>query len=383
MVHINKFYFSCFIAIIMLYFYSNGLTQTGKNTLFSGINDVYNIKFDSAEIKFKQYILENPKDPAGYFFSGMIIWWKINLNKNDEIYDNIFIQKARETIRICDEILDKNPRDFSALFFKGGIIGYRGLIKSLRNSWLQAAEDGKHALNLLQEAIEIEPSNKDALLGIGIYNYFAEFVPEKYPLIKPLMIIFPSGDKVKGLLQIKESSINAVYAKTESIYILAYINLMYEKNFAEAEIYSKQLIDLYPDNPIFEKYLYSSYTGQGKYVESLTGWEKIIAKSNENKVGYNNKGLLRESYYYCALSNLKLGEFDKTKEYLDKCETLNNEIDNEDTSFKVFTILMKGMLFDKLDKREEAVLCYKRVLDMKNFSNSHDEAEKLLERPYK
>ncbi|MBK9229172.1 MAG: hypothetical protein IPL67_19460 [Ignavibacteria bacterium] len=60
----------------------------------------------------------------------------------------------------------------------------------MRENWFGAAEDGKEALNLLQEAYNLNPLNKDVIFGVGIYNYFAEYVPEVYPVVKPPMLIF-------------------------------------------------------------------------------------------------------------------------------------------------------------------------------------------------
>ncbi len=45
------------------------------------------------------------------------------------------------------------------MFYKGGALGYRGLVRSLRESWLKAAEDGREALNLLQKAYDINKNN--------------------------------------------------------------------------------------------------------------------------------------------------------------------------------------------------------------------------------
>lgn len=94
---------------------------------------------------------------------------------------------------------------------------------------MNAASDGREALNLIEDASKINPENPDIIFGLGIYNYFAEFVPEKYPMLKPLMIIFPKGDRVKGLLQINQAIQNSHYARIEAENILGYINLRYEK----------------------------------------------------------------------------------------------------------------------------------------------------------
>ena len=47
------------------------------------------------------------------------------------------------------------------------------------------------SLPLLEKSRQLEPTNKDILFGQGIYNYFAEVMPRRYPVIKPIMLLLP------------------------------------------------------------------------------------------------------------------------------------------------------------------------------------------------
>jgi hypothetical protein len=344
---------------------------------------IYSCKFDSAEMKINSLLNSNPKDPQANFFGVLDNWWKINLDRRNESLDETFNQKVDGTIKICEVILDDKPEDISAMLYKGAALGYRGLVKSLRESWISAADDGKQALNLMDKILEINPANSEASLGIGIYNYFADYVPTNYPFLKPLLILFPAGDRVKGLAQIKEASVKSRIAEMEANYILAFLYLSYERNFFEAEKYATLLSQKYPDNPVYAKLLYNSFVGLGKYNEALTGYSGIREKSINGFPGFKNDATLRESNYYIALSLLKLGRAAESEQYLSECVRLNDKLDKDDTSFKVFTVLMIGMKFDAAGNREEAIRYYKRVLDMKEFSNSHKEANNFLKTPYK
>jgi len=358
--------------------------QTKEEKISKGIDFIYHIEFDSAQTIFNEIIQENPKDPAGYFFLAMVDWWRINLNKENDSLDEIFFKKANKVIDITEDRLDENDRDDVAMFYKGGALGYSGLVRSLRESWLKAAENGKEALNLLQEAYEINPGNKDVIFGIGMYNYFAEYVPDKYPVVKPLMLIFPKGDKNKGLTQIKESSVDSKYTKAEAKYVLAYLNLVYEKNYLEAEIYSKMLNEEFPENPIFEKYLYNSYNGLGKWEQALTGWKQIITKIDSNTKGYTTLNMKREANYYAALSLLRLNRFQEAGNFITAAEETTRILDKEDEyAFTAFIYLIAGMYNDFQGNRSSAEIYYRKVLEMPNFQNSHSEAEKFLMEAYK
>jgi hypothetical protein len=358
-------------------------SQTKDEKRLSILKSIYSCNFDSADFKIANYLSAYPKEPQGYFLSVLSDWWKINLDRKNVSLDEKLEEKVNKTVDLCDELLDKNSKDVDALIYKGASLGYKGLTKSLRENWLSAADDGRQALNLLDEALELAPKNKEALLGIGIYNYFAEYIPDRYQFLKPLMIIFPKGDKLKGVAQIKDAAENSKLAMYEAKYIIAYFNLQYERNFAESELYSKSLFEEFPTNPVFEKMLYNCYSGFGKFAEALDGWMKVRNKNIRKERGFEYEAVLREADYYISLSLLKLNRLDEMEMYINECETVSNKIDQEDTSFKVFTILMQGMRNDAIGNRGKAVDYYRKVLDMKEISGSRNEANRLLKDPYR
>jgi tetratricopeptide (TPR) repeat protein len=363
---------------------SQNFSQTYEERIQKGINYIYNLNFDSAKTEFDEVIKADPSNPAGYFFLSMVDWWRINLNKENDSLDEKFLKEAERVIEVADEKLDKNENDDNAMFYKGGALGYSGLVKSLRESWLKAAEYGREALNLLQKAYDKNRNNKDVLFGIGLYNYFAEYVPDTYPAVKPLMIIFPKGDKLKGLSQIKETSNDSRFTKIEARYVLAYLNLVYEKNYMEAEYYSRLLHEAFPQNPIFEKYLFTSFVGEGKWDSAYYGWKNIVEKIDSNKYGYNNLNLKREANYYAALSLCKMNRINEAEPYIKTAEEITKQIDKENEhAYSSFIYLLSGMLNDVKGNISTADYYYDKVLGMKDFQNSHAEAEKLKRDRYK
>lgn len=375
-----------FIFCLSLFFVSNNVysTQTqSDDKLQKGIEYIYKVQFDSANAIFNEMTTARPDDPTGWFFKMLVEWWKINLNKEDESNDQNFLISVDKVIEVTDKVLDKNDDDYTALFYQGGAIGFRGLMRSIRESWLKAAEDGKDALNLFTKASELNTNNKDILFGIGLYNYFAEYVPNKYPFLKPLMIIFPSGDKAKGLFQITDAADNSKLAKYEARGILAYLNINYENNYNESEKNAKILLEKFPNNPVFEKYLLKSYIGNGRWMEALTGWKKVLEKADSNTAGYNNDYTRREANYYAAVGLFSLRQEMEAEQYLLKAEELTNKLDKTPGGFNAQIYLMRGMLADKKGNRDEAISYYDRVLSMDQFSNSHRDAKAFKNNSYK
>ncbi|MDX1700503.1 MAG: hypothetical protein R3250_07800, partial [Melioribacteraceae bacterium] len=218
MKNLIKIYF--FLTFSSLITASQFNSEHFDSLLYSGINQIYNIKFEEAEKTFEIVEKKFPKHPAGKFFQTMILWWKITLDRENEDYDEEFEEKIEEIIDFCDELLDENDENVDAIFFKGGALGFRGRLYALRKAWFDAALDGKDALPLVYEAFEIDSTNEDVKLGFGIYNYYAAAIPEKYPFVQPAMIFFPAGDKEKGIRQLETAALKAKYAAVESEFFL-------------------------------------------------------------------------------------------------------------------------------------------------------------------
>ena len=59
------------------------------------------------------------------------------------------------------------------------------------------------------------------------------------------------------------------------------------------------------------------------------------------------------------------------------------KLDKEPTGFQTNALLKIGNIYDIKKRRKDAEGYYKKVLALKNVSNSHSEAEKYLKTPYK
>ena len=350
----------------------------------TGIKQIYNIKFPEAEKTFRMLIADYPNHPAGRFFLAMIDWWKILLDFDSEKYDEIFYQKLEDVIYQCDELLKKNPENVDALFFKGGAIGFRGRLRANRDSWLKAADDGREALPIVEHAANLDSNNVDVQLGFGIYNYYAAVIPDEYPMIKPLMLFFPSGDKEKGIEQLNNVAFNGRYAKYEAQYFLMTLYFNYENNAFKAYEYAEMLTKEFPDNPVFERWKGRIEAKKGNFVAASIIFRNVIDKGDSGFTGYNVFKTKREADYYVAYQYFNTNKLDSAMIYFDDCSKISKQVDGDDESgFQVNAVLYIGMINDLWNKRDEAISNYKKVLDMDEYANSHKRAEELIEKPFK
>jgi tetratricopeptide (TPR) repeat protein len=348
-----------------------------------GIDAIYNMQFEKADSVFAEVIRWNPEHPIGYFFQAMSQWWRILTNFDDESQDQKFYDMLDKVMTLCEDRLDKNPNDVTALFFKGGAVGFRGRLRANRSKWVGAANDGLVALPIVQKAYKLEPKNDDVLLGIGIYNYYADVIPDQYPFVKPFMLFFPGGDRKKGLQQLEEAAKHAKYASVEANYFLMQNYFLYEKDFAKASVIAIQLNKKYPENPVFHRYLGRCYISLGRLGEANDVFLEIEKRFRKKQTGYDDYDG-REAYYYLGKYYFLTGTMNQALRNFYSSDSLSRIVDKDGASgFMSLTNLMVGMIYDTQNQRSAAIEQYKKVLDMKEFENSRRDAELYLHQPYR
>lgn len=378
-----------FIILVLLILFANSISQSQwiEDRLIDMrvqqcIDKIYNFEFDKAEADISEVIKLCPDHPVGYFFRAMVQWERIISKFDDESQDKKLYKLLDVVIDICEKRLDENPEDVAAMFFKGGAVGFRGRLRANRGKWLGAINDGIVALPLVRKAYELEPNNYDVLLGIGIYNYYAAVIPSKYPFVKPAMILFPSGDRKKGLEQLRQASLHAKYAQVEATYFLMQNYFTYEKDYVSALDLARKLHEKYPNNSMFYRYLGRCLVITGYLGEANDIFIDIINRYTQQQLGYDMYDA-REAHYYIGKFEFMAGRFDTALKNLYTCDEISRKLDKEESSgFMSLANLIIGMTYDTQGKRQDAVQQYKKVLAMKEYENSYQDAKRYLQQPY-
>lgn len=347
-----------------------------------GIDNIYNIEFDKADKEFGEIVRLMPDHPAGYFFQAMTQWWRILSNFEDESRDKEFIVALDKVIAMCEKRLDKDENDVTALFYKGGSAGFQGRLRANRGSWLAAANDGLSALPSIRKAFKLDPTNSDVLLGMGIYNYYADVIPGQYSIIKPVMLFLPGGDKQKGLEQLEIAAQKARYAKVEAMYFLLQTYFTYEHQYVRALALAQELRNKYPRNPLFHRMYGRCYVSLGYSAEAFRVFTEVEEKYRTHQTGYDVYDG-REAYYYIGRHFFLAGRFDEALQNLLRCDEISRRIDKDGSSgFLSMTNLMIGMVYDVQKKRGSALAQYQKVLGMKEYESTRKEAQRYSEKPY-
>ena len=142
--------------------------------------------------------------------------------------------------------------------------------------------------------------------GNGLFNYYSVWISDRYPLLKPLIKLFPEGDKLKGIEQLDNASGNSFYTRTEAQFFLMRIYLS-ERKLSKALQLSKYLHDTYPNNSIFHKFYTQILYQNGRISEAFLSARDIIKIYKLNTVGYNQDDarishFFIGEYYYSQLN---------------------------------------------------------------------------------
>ncbi|MEW6749896.1 MAG: hypothetical protein AB1505_02845 [Candidatus Latescibacterota bacterium] len=347
-----------------------------------GIDLIYSLRFPEAERYFGEIARAEPDNPVGYFFLAMVEWWHVLLDLEDRSHDEPFYARVEKCIGVCDRRLEKDPMDYDAILFKGGSIGFRGRLRGDRNQYLQAATDGLKVLPLLEKSRQLEPTNRDILFGLGIYNYFAEVMPQRHPVIRPVMVFLPDGDREQGLEQLRQAATEGKYTRAEAAYFLSQIHRTFEGDHRAALEYLEYLHRRYPDNALFHRYRARSLVEVGRWAEAVALYGDYNERSQRRLTGYHVHGRLEALYYLGkhAFYQHRLGAAGDAFAAVDSLGAATTR--ERDKSFVAMANLMLGMTRDLEGKRHQATERYERVLRLTPNDDARDLARRLLREPY-
>ncbi|QSE98437.1 tetratricopeptide repeat protein [Fulvivirga lutea] len=344
------------------------------------MNDMYNFKFDKAEKQFRWLKQKYGWHPLPYFLIGLNEWWKIMPNLDDKSHDGKFIAYMDTVISISERLHEMPKHEVEASFFLAAAYGFLGRLHSSeeRRDWSKSAFAGKNALKYMKESEGMHHLSPELLFGDALFNYFSVWVPENYPLLKPLLVFFPKGDKKLGIEQLREVSYNAFYTRTEAQVFLMRILGGYEGMPRKALQISEYLHQTYPDNPYFHRYYARLLYSSGNYAAARPVSEDIIAKIDSGMVGYEATSGRYAAFFLGQIYDHKKDN-EKAKYYYKRAVEFSKSIGATDTGYYHYALLSLGKIYKEEGDEKTAKMYLKQVKDdAKRKSSVHKKAREEL-----
>ncbi|WP_229216072.1 tetratricopeptide repeat protein [Dyadobacter frigoris] len=343
------------------------------------INMLYNFKFAEADAEFRWLKYRYPKHPMPHFLMGLAEWWKIVPNTEIETYDKSFLAQMDSTINLAEELYDNEKNKIEPAFFLAAAYAFKGRLYSERKQWTKATFAGKNALKYLDVCKGNGDLTPELLFGDGIYNYYAQWVPSEYPLLKPILAFFPKGNKKLGEQQLETVANNAFYTRVEARYFLLQIYSM-ENEYGKAYEMAKYMWQTFPNNPYFERYFCRTAFVTGKTGEAEKAAQNILDKISQGIPGYEGVSG-RNAAYVLGFYNLQYyRNYDLASKYFKQAVDFSTQTNSMNAGYYVSSLLGLGKIAEMQKNYDEALSYYKLADDKADKHSSQEkEARKHIE----
>lgn len=342
----------------------------------AAINSMYNFEFKKAHSHFNYLQNEYPWHPLPYLLKGLNYWWRIVPDYNNTTWDEEFLAYMDTTKFLAENVYD-NYNEIEGAFFLAAAYAFEGRLYSERREYRKAAFAGSKSLKYLGECRGHEEYSPELLFGDALFNYYAEWIREEYPLLRPIMMFFPSGDKEKGIQQLKEVARNAFYSRTEAQYYLMRILSSEENDIAGALQVSEYLNKQFPKNAYFHRYYARLLYQSGRYVEAAKVSQEILQRLDSGQVGYEaNSG--RYACFFLGHVNEIRRNYAVAKDYYKRGMKYAEEAQATDMGYYFYSLYHLGKIAEAEGEDELAEDYYKQV--KKAAKRKHPAHESARER---
>ncbi len=248
----NKNYCFYSVEILILLFFllsGNNLFSQTKEELDSYFNAVFSGNYPKAKtilLKIKKNYPESIKTKLiiSNYYSLMF-----QISGGEE---NYFIISKRYADEAVTQLKKKQSLTNDDVF---RIISAKSLLLKMgvqRKNYITVAKNMQSVIKYFNYATKHEEDEKLKYIS-GMYQYYVETAKEDYPVIYPILLFYPSGNKKNGLKLMKECANSTnINTMTRSLHQLALIYYKDEKDMTISKVYFTKLLKQFPNNLIWQ-----------------------------------------------------------------------------------------------------------------------------------
>ncbi|MBO3699133.1 tol-pal system protein YbgF [Roseivirga sp. E12] len=297
------------------------------------VDNMYNFNFHKAEVDFNWLKYRYPEHPLPYFLYGISTWWQMlpNLEAETPLGDE-FLAYMDSAIVKAKVLLEQDENNVEAAFFLAGSYGFKGRYHSEKKNWGRAASAGKWALRYLEKTKGNEGFSPEILFGDALFNYYSIWIRENYPMLKPILMFFPKGEKQLGIEQMEQVSKNAFYTRIEAIYFLMRIKAFEEQKTYDALRLGEQIYRKYPNNAYFHRFYAQMLYTTGQYQKAETESLDILKRIEAGQQGYEAVSG-RYASFYLGHINKKRNDHKVAQEYFNQVVDFSVSSSSEDSGY--------------------------------------------------
>jgi len=227
--------------------------------LISGQELIYRGRFGAAHLYFTELMAERPREAApAALAASALIWWAEARDEETWLADSVdaLLEAAVARGRLAADSAITGAQKAEALFWLGTALGYRARQAELRGAFWRAAQDAKAMRQALDEAVLLDSTCVDCLLGIAVYEYALARAGAVARLVARI-IGLGGGDAERALAMMRRVADEGLYGRTEARWVYANALLREGERDAALREEGRRLIGelalQFPENPAFTR----------------------------------------------------------------------------------------------------------------------------------
>jgi len=260
--------------------------------LEEAVDYVYNAdldKFNRIAEQVRQMKPDHPVYPMLKALSLRSAYYPVEVNSPEFEEMRSYLEDVVEKAEV---ILEKDEDEPLANFFALTSLGLLAMYENDAGNTFTAVGYAKDAYDFLQLGFDLKDKYDEFFFTTGLYNYYRIKYPELRPVYKTFTWFFRDGSIEKGLQQMDYAYLNSVFMRPEAASYLTHIYLHYENQPYKAYPYARQMVQSYPNNPLFV----TAYLEASVATNRLVGLDAYVKKLKANSKAYFEMvGLLYEA----------------------------------------------------------------------------------------
>lgn len=230
-------------------------------------------------------------------------WWKLISGEENGKYAELISERIQT---IEDEYSKKTTNlEHEQLFLLVSIFAFNVRLSLFNGSIFATIPNFIKYHTFLKLTIGHENEYHPFYLTSGLYNFSIGLAKEKHPVFYTLFSIYSTGNIDHGIKYLKNAaSSDQREISQEAQYFLMKIYLDVYKNPSESGVYCSNLLELYPENLLFQQYMFKNDLANGNVANASSRimLMESIAKSNSqltiDEKEYYLKQVRNEFYKY-------------------------------------------------------------------------------------
>jgi tetratricopeptide (TPR) repeat protein len=379
--------------------YSAVLTQ--DELIREGNDAFYNLDYDRSQSMYEKALANDPNNPILHNHVAHALLYR-ELFRNGALEselvsgNNSFIRRPKmepppevekrffaeldRSMQLCQARIAKNPRDTVALHALSVALALRANYGFLvRKSWRASLYDSSQAHKYDMEVIEIEPSNYDARLLPGGWDYIVGNL--SWSLRALGFIAGFHGDKQRGIRTMEEVLEKGKENRDDAAIVLCAIYRR-ENQTSRAIPLDLHLIERYPHNYLLRFELAQMYASTGQRTTALDTIAQIARMKQENAPGFER--LPWEKLYY-ETGNLQFwfDDLDHALENLKKATATGEQMRELDLNTGALAFMRQGQIYDMQHRHNLAIPVYREAVRFAPDADAARESQHYINSPYK